>query len=114
MESGAFKHSGEVLRESLEYVRRKSQQAAIVEVEAREAGDQVDWSGEPKAASVHAVVACAAGVACVALAWHCCRDRGGGHSRKIAATEPACEPRAPALLCGTGMSKTSKLLQAGQ
>ena len=116
----------EVLREVFEVCWGETQDAAAIEMEAGQAGDQMDGGGEPRGGGVAGGGGGRRGGgdggATVRGGWqrggvdgrgsnHC-----GGETRKVVVAEPACEPRTPAALTfdRAPLPKTRGVLEARQ
>ena len=92
----------EVLSEAFEIRRGETQDAAAIEVEAGEAGDEMDWCCDPRGGvgrrfsgggySTH------------------CGDHPRSNARKIATAQPAGEPGAPAAFEGGPRSEARDVL----
>ena len=133
MKARVAERAVEVLSEAFEIRRGETQDAAAVEMEAGEAGDEMDWRCDPRggvgrtfsgggrsdrgrhspdSSSGHTIGSghCPGGGGYNAH----CGDHGWSNARKIGTAQPAGEPGAPAAFEGSPLSEARDVLDTGK
>ena len=113
MKARVAERAVEVLSEAFEIRCGETQDAAAIEVQAGEAGDEMDWRCDPGGEVGRTFSGCGHGRSGSGYSAHC-SDRPRSDIREIGTAQPAREPGAPAAFEGCPLSETRDVLDTGK